>query len=96
VSLFPGPALVDDLGEVFRDVQRPAVVPAGVEPVGQLPGGVVVGGVHVQFTLALQSGEGQVARPDKGHARRDPARQVKEIQLGVEQEFEEQFDLHLA
>jgi len=48
---WPRPALIDDIGDFFRDVQAPFIIPAFIEPSRQLLAGVVICNVHVQLTL---------------------------------------------
>ena len=95
VPLLARPALVDDLREFQGDIDGPAVRPAVLEPLRELLRGVGVNHVHVQLTLPFQAREGQVAAAHVRHARRGVIRPVQEVQLGVQQEAQEQLDLHL-
>ncbi len=55
------PAIVDDLGKFFRDVDAPNIVPLILEPFLQFVAGVVVEYIDVQLTLLTQSCESEVA-----------------------------------
>jgi hypothetical protein len=44
---FAGPALLDDLQQFLRDVDAPPVVPAILEPLGELLAGVLIDDVDV-------------------------------------------------
>ena len=56
-----GPTLVDNVGELLGDVDTPSVCPAILEPSLQFLAGIVIQNVDIQFTLALQTGERQIA-----------------------------------
>ena len=60
-ELLACPALVDDVDQFLGDVDAPAVVPAVLEPLGQLLAGVMVDHVDVQLALLRKSGQRQVA-----------------------------------
>ena len=78
------PSCVDDLDQFLRDVDAEAVIPAILEPLGELIAGIVVQHVDVQFAMIGQAGERQVAAAeiaDRGVQRIWPKKQV---QLGVQ------------
>src|SRR5579884_2551499 len=54
------PACIDDLGKLLRNVNRPLVVPAAVEPRLELCRRVEVKNIHVELTLLHQAGVGQI------------------------------------
>ncbi len=49
--VWPGPALVDDVGDLLRDVDAPMVGPSVFKPLRELVAGVVVRDVDVQLAL---------------------------------------------
>jgi hypothetical protein len=55
------PALVDNVGNLLRDVQTPFVTPPFVKPLCQFFASVMVGDIDVQFPLLRQPREGQIA-----------------------------------
>lgn len=48
---FTRPALVYDLNQLLGDIQAPLVIPAVLEPTGQLRTGIVVHYINVQLAL---------------------------------------------
>ena len=86
------PTRVDDLRQFVRDVHAPAVGPACLEPAGQLPTGVVVQHVDVEFALPRQAGLGQVAAAQIADGRVDRVGPEQEVELGVQRMAEEELD----
>ena len=56
-----GPAFLNDLNQLFGDVDTPAVVPAALEPGRQLHSSIFLDHIHVQLTLIAEAGAGQIA-----------------------------------
>ena len=90
------PTLVDDLDQFFGDVDAQPVVPAVLEPLGQLVAGVVVQHVDVEFALLGQAGEGEVAAAQVADLGVDRVLAEEQIELGVERVAEEQLDDELS
>ena len=93
-QLFPRPALVDDFDELIRNIHAPPVIPAVLEPLGELLAGIVVHDVDVQFALFAETRQGEVAAPEIADRRVYGVRAEKQVELGVKRVLEEQFDDH--
>ena len=78
------PALINDVGQLFRDVHAPPVGPAVLEPVDQLVARIVFQNIDVQFPLACQPGHCEVAAAQEAGDRVVGILPVQQIQLGVQ------------
>src|SRR5436305_7918651 len=54
------PTLIDNVGQLLRDIQAPAVMPTIIKPLFQLAASVIIDHINVQFALVCQTGERQV------------------------------------
>ena len=89
------PALLDDRGELVRDVDAPTAVPAVLEPAGELLAGVLIEHVHVELALKRQSGLREVAAAQVRHRGADQVRAEQQIEPGMEGMPEKEPDHHL-
>src|SRR3989304_7395268 len=60
-GLFGSPAFLDDLRKLIGDIHAPAIVPAVLEPGGELLTSILIHHVHVKFALLAPAGERQIA-----------------------------------
>ena len=90
------PALFDDLRQFGRDVEAKTVMPALLEPPGQLAGGILFDHIDVQFTLGRQSREGQIAAAQIADHGRESILAMKEIELGMQAVAQIELDGNLA
>ena len=90
------PALVDDLDQFLGDIDAEPVIPAVLEPLGQLIAGIMVENIHIQFSLLRQSGEGQVAAAQIAYLGIERVLAEEEIQFGMKRMAEEQLDHELS
>ena len=81
---FARPAFLDDLDELFGDVDAKTVVPAALEPVGQFLRGVVIQHIDVQLALPGQPGQGQVAAAEVSDDGVDGIGTKQQVELGVQ------------
>ena len=88
-QLFPRPALVDDPDELIRNIHAPPVIPAVFEPLGELPAGVVVHDIDVEFSLVAETRQGKVAAPEIADRRVYGVRAEQQVELGVKRILEE-------
>ena len=95
-SLAGSPALLDDIDQVVRNVDAPAVMPAFVEPGLQLGAGILVGELGVQLALALQAGQGEVAAAEESQGRRIVIVAADKVELGVQRIMREDLDAQPA
>src|SRR6185369_4422051 len=96
VDLFPGPALVDGLQELLGDVEAEAVVPALLEPAGELGARVVIQHVYVELPLLDEAGEGEIAASYEADRGTDGVGAEEEVELGVEGMAHVELDEQLA
>ena len=69
--------------QVVGNVEAPAVVPAILEPAGQLVAGVVVENIDIQLPLVRQAGKRQVAAADKADSGVHLVGAEEQIEFGV-------------
>src|SRR6185436_21050493 len=59
-QVFARPALVNDLNQLVRDVDAPAVVPSIFKPTGQLVARIVIEHINVKFALMGEARESEI------------------------------------
>ncbi len=91
-GLFARPAFMNDLRQLFRNIPTEAVVPTVVEPARQLPAGVMIEHVYIQFALLRQSGESQIAAPEKTNDRVDGVLAMEQIEFGMQRMAQKQLN----
>lgn len=94
--LLPRPALVYDVRELLRDVHAPAVIPAILEPLGQLAGGVVVENIHVQLALVSEAGRGEIGASNETDRWQVRVVAVDQIELRVQRAIQIQAHAQLS
>ena len=91
-QVFACPTLVENFDQLVGDLDAPAVVPSVFKPLGEFLARVVVQHVHVQFPLARQPREREVAAAQVSHRRVDRIGAEQQVKLGVKRMPEKQFD----
>ena len=86
----------DDLREISRNIQCPALIPAILEPLCQPLAAVMPKDIDVQFALSCQALHGQVAAADETRNRVIGVVPEQQIELRVQGMRKEQFDYDLT
>lgn len=90
------PALLDDLDELIRNIQAPAVIPQLLEPLRELGAGIVIEHVDIQFSLLGEPRHGEVAAAEIPDRRRNRIGAEQKIKLGVKRMAQKQLGHYFA
>ena len=82
-EFLPRPTLLDNLDDLFRDIDAPMIVPPIFEPFGELLAGVMIEHVDVELALIEQPRLGEVTTAQVADDRIDGIGPEQQVELGV-------------